>query len=1166
MKYKLLTVLQCLCIICALLITGGFSALAQDTADTDTLKAILTATESLEASDYSADSYAPLDELYQRYRPIADDMTSQEEVDLAATALLEAINTLRAYVNLSVTTNTPALQPTVTLDGEATVLSGKPVLSGTTVTVTAPEAEGYFFAGWIESVSKRLLSEASEYTFLLSVNTSLQALYLREDCAMLAFCTDGGCIIDVIQKTPQEWATYNSLDELLPRVPYRYGYTNGRWDIPSDTLAQLRNGEMISVFPIYDEADASLPFESTPYGNEIRLELHYHFDSAENVGSFIMNSAIPYSIEPASVGMLFYYQKSSQFDPQEFLVTVNNKMLTSQYDLLHENIYITNMRKMTSKYNWAVRGYVTYPENGELKTVYSNQVNIVNTEDIHEFRTVPATAPTCTESGNTESTVCFICGRIQQEAQEIAALGHEYQNVTEEATCTTNGRIISTCTRCGDTVITSPEWDSDTQTYTHPELLAYGHDYQLTAITTPATLDSIGEAQMHCTRCQDSITQPYYIATGNCGDNVQYSFNHRTGELTLSGSGAMTAYETAAESPFANRNNIKSVTVQSGVTLIGSCAFYRCSGIQSVTLADSVNTIGNRAFYDCQSLADINLGNGLTSIDYYAFYRNTAITRLVLPPSLTTVGDYAFSNCTGLADLTVSDGVQSIGKGAFTVCTSLTQITLPSSVTTVGMSAFEDCTSLASAVMSGGMTRIETSVFSGCTALQHVLLPDSILSILSQAFFNCGTLSDITLPAQLNTIGSSAFSGCTSLEELTLPATMRTIENDAFKNCTSLITQLPNGITAVGSNAFRGCTALTSADIPNSMSAVSSGTYYGCTGLTSLTIPEGITAIEANAFNGCYGLTEIHLPSSVAQIGSNAFAGCNAITAISVDADNTVYDSRDNCQAIIVTASNQLLLGCSNTVIPNSVTAIGNDAFEGCTQLSALTLPESVTEIGDYAFSDCTSLADLIIPQAVNKIGKYAFKNCLSFTHIALPENLTTVSEGLFYGCTGLQEVALSDNVTAVGSYTFYGCSSLTEVTLPDSLTSLSASLFNGCTSLQTFTIPASVKTIGTRAFNNCTSLTAITIPSGVSSLESYAFAGCTGIGLIDLPVSVTKIANQAFRGCTGMHDIYIRNISCTIASNANTLPEQAVIHSYLMSKAKTYADTYSRSFEQIKS
>ena len=169
------------------------------------------------------------------------------------------------------------------------------------------------------------------------------------------------------------------------------------------------------------------------------------------------------------------------------------------------------------------------------------------------------------------------------------------------------------------------------------------------------------------------------------------------------------------------------------------------------------------------------------------------------------------------------------------------------------------------------------------------------------------------------------------------------------------------GLTAIDNMAFSFCTNLTSITFPNNVTVIGDNAFNGCYQLASITIPKNVTSIGHSAFAYCC-LNSVILPESVTAIGIGAFRGGEGNTSsIIVKHGNTVYDSRNNCNAIIETASNTLIAGCETTIIPESVTSIGDYAFDGCSGLTSITIPESVISIGRSAFRGCSRLTSVHI-------------------------------------------------------------------------------------------------------------------------------------------------------------------------------------------------------------
>ena len=275
----------------------------------------------------------------------------------------------------------------------------------------------------------------------------------------------------------------------------------------------------------------------------------------------------------------------------------------------------------------------------------------------------------------------------------------------------------------------------------------------------------------------------------------------------------------------------------------------------------------------------------------------------------------------------------------------------------------------------------------------------------------------------------------------------------------------------------------------------------------SVTVPStanGYTVVGIGNYSLCYSssnLSSINLPNSITYIGNSAFNGCSSLTSIN---------------------------------LPNSVTEIGERAFYGCTGMKSLELPSNLTSIGKYAFYSCRSLASIIIPNFVTEIGERTFADCISLASIKLSNSLKKIQDGAFSECVKLEEIEIPNSVTSIGSGALASCTSLSRVVIPNSVSSLGKyGVFNGCSSLKEVILSNRIKTIPELTFSGCSSLEIITLPNSVTTFGNRAFAFCTNLASVSMPNSLISIGEKVFQECSSLTSITIPKTVTSIGKHA---------------------------------
>ena len=627
----------------------------------------------------------------------------------------------------------------------------------------------------------------------------------------------------------------------------------------------------------------------------------------------------------------------------------------------------------------------------------------------------------------------------------------------------------------------------------------------------------------------------------------------------------------------------------------------------------------NDLFAYADQITTLTVNDGVTSIGTHAFDDFTHLSTVTLANSVTSIGDYAFQGCTSLSNLTLGSGLTTIGDYAFQSCSSLATLSLPNSLTATGEYTFQSCTSLANINFGSGLTAISDHAFQGCTAIGAVSLPNNIATIGDYVFQGCTSLTDLTLTG-VTTLGANAFQGCTVLANVNLGSSLATIGDYAFNDCTSLATMsIPNSVTAIGDHAFDGCTDLaTLTFLENAMlSTIGQYAFYNCGSLTTFTIPSTVTNIGIGAFHGCDGIMDVYCWPEANNLEWVAYVDAAIFRWVDVDLFKPDFQTKlhilvnqydayfdkfkvdrynDDRSVLNVTYSadlgsfpfvwhqNQDQITCtlyanglfevigtgamddpeshqSSSIDPiteepvtniyydnpawydyryyiqtvtvgEGVTSVSKKAFEQ-SNLSSVSLPSTLTLIDDYAFGRCDGLTTIDIPNAVTAIGKGAFAGT-GITSVTIPSGVTAIADETFSGCHDLATVSLPSMVTTIGNNAFDDCNALTDITLPSRLTSIGDDAFSSC-GFSSINLPNGLTSIGDRAFHG-TPLTSVTIPGTVTTLGSNIFGNCQSLVSATFAEGCTTVGKSMFERITISISGYSFSSALTTVNLPNSL------------------------------
>ena len=653
------------------------------------------------------------------------------------------------------------------------------------------------------------------------------------------------------------------------------------------------------------------------------------------------------------------------------------------------------------------------------------------------------------------------------------------------------------------------------------------------------------------------ITASAANSSGTWGSNASWTLDS-SGKLTVTGSGVVYPYwDTGSGTTYGiKKSDVKSLVVGEGIT---SLEYYSSNG----------TNYEQNGFSDCTNLTSVSLPSTLQSVDGSLFFGCTKLATVSLPEKLKSIGGSSFANCSALTGITFPENLESIGERAF-FQTGLTSVTTGKYLSTIGNTCFD-----------------------GCASLSRVTLNEGLFEIGASAFYNCDQLTEVTIPASVTKVGAGAFGNCLRLESLTVlnkdcnitasegtekqfvynryysskydytgkvvgykGSTAETYANAAGWTFEEIFTAPASGTCgtnlkwsfskSTGELSITGTGAMTNYTASDQTPWYPLNSKYG---IRTLSVGSGVTAIGDYAFSGL-SLLYFTLPDSVTAIGANAFMSCSSLRSI---------------------------------VLPDSVTAIGTNAFGGCLNANLVRIPAGLTEIADSAFVMVCGTKQLTIPETVTKIGADAFRmTLLDDVYILNPDcefgnsptNFTTfLSTGIKctihgYPNSTAQEYAEANGIAFVP---YYGS------TCGDSL------LWIFDKSSKTLHIIGEGDMYDFAAFTDspwygfADEIRAVDLPGTITSIGDYAFYNEHGLTGVTVPASVTRIGKYAFCN-TGLTDIYILNPECELYDEPSTIMTtykgryqfDGTIHGYTGSTAEAFAlkaqgmSTYGYAFQAI--
>ena len=791
--------------------------------------------------------------------------------------------------------------------------------------------------------------------------------------------------------------------------------------------------------------------------------------------------------------------------------------------------------------------------------------------------TLPEKEANCIETGLTEGQKCVDCGETIVEQTIIPVTGiHTYENgvcvickykrFSEGLEYTSNGDgtcYVSGFGTCTDTDIIIPSVSPNGETVIGVGDRAFGYmAFPISSVVIPDSVTIIGrEAFAWC----EALTS---VTIGN--------------KVTHIGSFA-----------FGCCSSLEKIDIPQSVTQIELDAFQVCDVLSCIEVSPDNKAYrsidGNLYTKDGKELVKYAAGkndttfiipDGVETIGVYSVYYSTKITNIVMPDSVISIQAWAFQGCTSLTNVKLSNNIESIGYEAFGDCSSLMTIVIPNSIKTIGGNFFNWLSVLETAYYEGcesdwSKISIEENEYFFKATLYYYSetqpttegnfwhYVDGVPTVWEVEIHTHSYTSKGTPSADYATVSVTyTCSGCghTYSETITPTDFTVTAENRTMVGFTGEENEnlvIPavfedNGtwyrVTCIGLQAFYECVFIERVELPVSVKYIQKDAFYNCHGIETVVLNEGLVSIGDWAFYGSTSLESIYIPSTVESIDKYTFLFCtDSVNTITVHQDNKYYHSEGNC--LIETATNSLIQGCKNSIIPNYVTTIFTYAFQYCSELKEIVIPKSVIEIEECAFFECNSLVRVYYAGTEDDWNKIAVDyydyspELFNATRYYYSETQPTTEGNFWHYVDGVPTVweayvapnySLGLEYTSNGDGTCYvsgiGTCKDADIIIPSTYDGLLVTaigqnwnyVFGNNQNIRSVVIPDTVTYIDLFAFSGCENLESVTLGSN-TFVDEMAFLDCTSLKTIHLPGNAS-VGGRAFDGCTALESITVDN------------------------------------------